>query len=255
MSQSILSLFGIDDFLPGLQNRGQEISGLQDGSASIDDDFALFIDWEPDVPQQCPRKRPERFASHAQKSVNDKVPGKCGRPAIRPNSESSTVAPIMLVALPLPFISNETQITKSWNSGSFYRFQLKRNDTQQRDQPISQVDDLLQSPPAPIWSEDIIGPSAQHWEDALRMIETLQGKNVWPTKEEDIQQVVEAEDKRRRNNAASARFRVKKKQREEELKKKVRGLKEKTNDLAARIAQLEQENRDLRKMVLFMEEK
>ncbi|KAK7516271.1 hypothetical protein IWZ03DRAFT_360028 [Phyllosticta citriasiana] len=200
MSQSILSLFGIDDFLPGLQNRGQEISGLQDGSASIDDDFALFIDWEPDVPQQCPRKRPERFASHAQKS-------------------------------------------------------LKRNDTQQRDQPISQVDDLLQSPPAPIWSEDIIGPSAQHWEDALRMIETLQGKNAWPTKEEDIQQVVEAEDKRRRNNAASARFRVKKKQREEELKKKVRGLKEKTNDLAARIAQLEQENRDLRKMVLFMEEK
>ncbi|KAK7540291.1 hypothetical protein JOL62DRAFT_637769 [Phyllosticta paracitricarpa] len=185
MSQSILSLFGIDDFLPGLQNCGQEISGLQNGSASIDDDFALFIDWEPDVPQQCPLKRPERFANHAQ----------------------------------------------------------------------NQVDDLLQSPPAPTWSEDIIGPSAQHWEDALRMIETLQGKNVWPTKEEDIQQVVEAEDKRRRNNAASARFRVKKKQREEELKKKVRGLKEKTNDLAARIAQLEEENRDLRKMVLFMEEK
>ncbi|KAK8154313.1 hypothetical protein IWX90DRAFT_489624 [Phyllosticta citrichinensis] len=226
MSQiSILSLFELDGCLPGVPNLGQEIPRLHDG-ASIDDDFALFINWDLDLPRECPGESQEHFADFVQQSINQKASGRRDQWRIRQTSELGTV----------------------------HRLQLDHIDTQQKDHQLNQPHDLLErSPPASAWSEDI-GPSAKHWEDALRMIETLQRESSWPAQVEDIQQVVEAEDKRRRNNAASARFRVKKKQREEELTKKVRGLKEKANELEARITLLEDENKGLRKMVLFMKE-
>lgn len=58
------------------------------------------------------------------------------------------------------------------------------------------------------------------------------------------------EDKRRRNTAASARFRVKKKQREQALEQSAKAMTDKVSSLQGRIAELEQENKWLKDMLI-----
>ncbi|KAL9126855.1 MAG: hypothetical protein Q9217_004163 [Psora testacea] len=63
------------------------------------------------------------------------------------------------------------------------------------------------------------------------------------------------EDKRRRNTAASARFRVKKKQREQALEKTAEELKQKAQELEAKVMSLQTENEWLRGLVVVRDTK
>ncbi|OJD30958.1 bzip transcription factor [Diplodia corticola] len=211
------TLHQIDECLQGIQDVGQDVLGVQD-SHTVEDDFALFIDWDPQV------SRHPSIEASPYAEVSGYGGQWTGTEGIKLNTDSSL-------------------------QGTFNCLKLDDIHTQLSGPPAPQRLNFTE-PLLPSAHSKNFGPSVQDWEDALRMIESLPGKHDCVA--EELQRLAGMDDKRQRNNAASARFRVKKKQREEELTRRVQRLRSRADDLSACIARLEEENRGLRDTLLAM---